>query len=94
MDNTREINYRNRILRLNKEMLDKYEYLLQRPICEANIDQYLLNEADKSNIDPFNVDFNKLSMRFTDEEIEKHVNDYLEFEVFLRGGDGFKIPKQ
>ncbi len=83
--------YRGRELSLDKDLCDKYACLQMRPVNTADIDQYLLNETDKTGLDPFNIDSDLIARRFTVKEIENHVNDYLRIEIRLMGGKDFEI---
>lgn len=80
----RKINYRNRVLSLNEEKLRLFEELSGGGLSTAHIDQYLLNDTDKEGLEPFNIDFDKIASRYSVEQIEQIVDEYLDFEIRLR----------
>ncbi len=80
------IEYRSRKLNIDKDLFDKYAYLRKRQINTDDIDQYLLNEADKTGLDPFNIDPDMIADRYSKEQIEAIINKCLRFEIRLRGG--------
>ncbi len=82
------IKYRGREISINTNLLDTFKTLSGRDLSTASIDQYLLNETDKTNLDPFNLDLDIISDNFSVSEIERHVEDYLKFEIELRGDTG------
>ncbi len=91
-DPYRHILYRGRWLKINKTLCDNYEMLKRRHINTTDIDQYLLNEADKTDLTPGNIDPNAIVKQFGLQEIEQHINEYLEFEIKMRGGESFEMP--
>lgn len=93
MNETVAVQYRGKVLNLSKDLCDKYAYLKRRAVSTADIDQYLYNEADKTtNNSPLQSDPVAILNQFSIEEAEKHINDYLAFEIRLRGGKDFVIP--
>lgn len=73
--------YRGRQIRINKDKFTKY------PLKRVDIDQYLINEADKTGLDPFNIDMEEIASRYTLERIEEIVDMYLDREIKVRGLD-------
>ena len=80
----RVINYRNRDISLSDEKIRLFEELSGYRFDESHIDQYLLNDTDKEGLEPFNFDFDEIASRFSVEEIERIVDEYLDFEIELR----------
>lgn len=80
MDNTAKVEYRGDIIALDENEYQLYKRNRGRYINSIDIDQYLLNNVDKTGIDPDNVDFNIVKSRYTIKEIEQTVNEYLKTE--------------
>ena len=77
--------YRGRELAFDMGKIRMFEVLSGFSFDTSCIDQYLLNETDKKNIDPFNTDYDNIASQYSTEQIEKIVNGYLDFEIRLRG---------
>lgn len=77
---------------INKSVYDKFKYLKNRPVNDIDIDQFLVNEADKTDLEPFNANMDRVLSQFTTEQIEKHVYDYLMLEIRVMGGKDFELP--
>ena len=59
------IPYRDLELRIDRSLYDKFCYLKNRPLSTTDIDQYLVNESDKAELEPFNADMSKVLPQFT-----------------------------
>ncbi len=92
MNEKNTVRYRGLILHVDKDLYDKYWYLKGRRLSIADIDQYLINEADKKDLEPFNIDMNQVLPQFTVAQMEDHINQYLKFEIKLCGGTDFEYP--
>ncbi len=65
--------------------LDKKEYVQFVKIrnyepSETRIDQYLVNNCNKTELKPLNIDMEKVISQYTKEQIEDTVNFYLKQE--------------
>ncbi|MCR5223027.1 MAG: hypothetical protein K6D90_09215 [Lachnospiraceae bacterium] len=92
MNEKNTVRYRGLILHVDKDPYDKYWYLRGRRLSIPDIDQYLIGHADKTRLEPFDIDMNKVLKQFMVTEIEEIINKMLETENRIWAGEGFEFP--
>ena len=77
------INYRGRNINIDKNLYEKHKTLKARAIDKYDIDQYLLNEADKTKLKSKWPDYSpeEVMQQFDDKEIADNINAYLHLEI-------------
>lgn len=75
-----EHNYRGTILNLNKKELEIFKEKRGYELSITRMDQYLINEADKTEINPCDIDIKKIASQFTPKQMEEIINDYIRIE--------------
>lgn len=72
--------YRGTVLNLNKSGLETFKEKRGYELSSTRMDQYLINEADKARIDPYDIDMEKVVSQFTAKQMEEIINDYIRIE--------------
>ena len=92
MNKKTTIRYRGLILHVDKDPYDRFRYLRGYRISIPDIDQYLIAHADKTGLEPFNIDMDLVLKQFTVAEIEEIINKMLKIENDIWAGEGFEFP--
>ena len=67
-------------VKIDKNEFDAFKKKRGYEVSLSRMEQYLLNDCDKSKVDPFNIDINMVISQFTQDQIEEIINYYIAFE--------------